>query len=148
MLRCTPTAEESMAINRIKSGAIIIAGAGMCNGGRIVHHFKHNLWRENCHLVFPGFQAKGTLGRLIVDGAETVKVLHQRIAVKAKVHTLGGFSAHAGQTQLIGWAGAFRSRPRFFLVHGEPGAQQALQAALAESGIDAEIPVYRQRIEL
>ena len=119
ILRCTPTPEESMAINRIKSGAIIIAGSGMCTGGRIVHHFKHNLWREDCHLIFPGFQAKGTLGRNIVDGAEHVKVLHQRIAVKAKVHTLGGFSAHAGQSQLIDWVSHFDHHPELYLVHGE-----------------------------
>ncbi|WAJ36252.1 MBL fold metallo-hydrolase [Pseudomonas sp. GOM7] len=130
VLRCTPTVEESMAINRVKSGAIIIAGAGMCNGGRIVHHFKHNLWRENCHLVFPGFQASGTLGRLIVDGADTVKVLHQRIAVKAQVHTLGGFSAHAGQSQLLDWASQFEHHPELYLVHGELEKMQALQQAL------------------
>lgn len=132
ILRSTPTAEESMAINRVKSGAIIIAGAGMCNGGRIVHHFKHNLWRENCHLIFPGFQAKGTLGRLIVDGADTVKVLHQRIAVKAKVHTLGGFSAHAGQSQLLDWAAQFEHHPELYLVHGELEKMQALQKVLHE----------------
>lgn len=132
VLRCTPTAEESMAINRVKSGAIIIAGAGMCNGGRIVHHFKHNLWREDCHLVFPGFQAKGTLGRLIVDGADTVKVLHQRIAVKAKVHTLGGFSAHAGQSQLLDWAAQFEHHPELYLVHGELEKMQAFQQVLHE----------------
>ena len=96
--RCcaSPSADESMAINRIKSGAVIIAGSGMCTGGRIVHHFKHNLWRPECHVVFPGFQARGTLGRNIVDGASAVRVFHQRIAVKAQIHTLGGFSAHAG----------------------------------------------------
>ncbi|MEL2330711.1 hypothetical protein, partial [Klebsiella pneumoniae] len=73
--------------NRIKSGAVIIAGSGMCTGGRIVHHFKHNLWRPECHVVFPGFQARGTLGRNIVDGASAVRVFHQRIAVKAQIHT-------------------------------------------------------------
>src|SRR5690606_6655419 len=71
ILKVTPSAEESMTINRFKSGAIIIAGSGMCNGGRILHHFKHNLWREECHLVIPGFQARGTLGRTIVDGARS-----------------------------------------------------------------------------
>ena len=80
ILKSTPTPEESMAINRFKSGVIIIAGSGMCTGGRILHHFKHNLWREECHLVIPGFQARGTLGRAIVDGAGSVKLLHQRIA--------------------------------------------------------------------
>ncbi len=93
VLRVTRSADESMAINRIKSGAVIIAGSGMCTGGRIVHHFKHNLWRPECHVVFPGFQARGTLGRNIVDGASAVRVFHQRIAVKAQIHTLGGFSA-------------------------------------------------------
>ena len=132
ILRCTPSPEESMAINRIKSGAIIIAGSGMCTGGRIVHHFKHNLWREDCHLVIPGFQAKGTLGRNIVDGAEHVKILHQRIAVKAKVHTLGGFSAHAGQSQLLDWVSNFDHHPELYLVHGELEKMQALQVALRE----------------
>jgi metallo-beta-lactamase family protein len=132
ILRCTATAEESMAINRIKSGAIIIAGSGMCTGGRIVHHFKHNLWRDDCHLIFPGFQAKGTLGRSLVDGAEYVKILHQRIAVKAKIHTLGGFSAHAGQSQLLNWVSHFEHHPELYLVHGELEKMQALQLALRE----------------
>ena len=132
ILRCTATAEESMAINRIKSGAIIIAGSGMCTGGRIVHHFKHNLWRDDCHLIFPGFQAKGTLGRALVDGAEHVKLLHQRIAVKAKIHTLGGFSAHAGQSQLLDWVSHFEHHPELYLVHGELEKMQALQLALRE----------------
>lgn len=132
ILRCTPSADESMAINRIKSGAIIIAGSGMCTGGRIVHHFKHNLWREDCHLIFPGFQAKGTLGRSLVDGADSVKILHQRIAVKAKIHTLGGFSAHAGQSQLLDWVSHFTHHPELYLVHGELEKMQALQQALRE----------------
>lgn len=130
VLRCTPRPEDSMAINRITRGAIIIAGSGMCTGGRIVHHFKHNLWRSDCHIVFPGFQAKGTLGRAIVDGATTVNVLHQRIAVKARIHTLGGFSAHAGQSQLIDWASHFEHHPELYLVHGELEKMQALQSAL------------------
>ncbi len=132
ILRCTPTPEESMAINRVKSGAIIIAGSGMCTGGRIAHHFKHNLWRENCHVVFPGFQARGTPGRAIVDGASTVKMLHQRIAVKAQIHTLGGFSAHAGQSQLLDWVSHFDHHPELYLVHGELEKMQVLQQALRE----------------
>ncbi|TLF48274.1 MBL fold metallo-hydrolase [Halomonas urmiana] len=148
ILRMTRTVEESMAINRLHGGVIIIAGAGMCNGGRIIHHFRYNLERADTRLVIVGFQAAGTVGRQIVDGAERIRVLGRDLAVKAKVHTIGGFSAHAGQTQLLGWAGAFRNRPRFYLVHGEPGAQQALQAALARSDIAAEIPAYGDRIEL
>ncbi|WFM72193.1 MBL fold metallo-hydrolase [Halomonas sp. CKK8] len=148
ILRMTRTVEESMAINRIHGGAIIIAGAGMCNGGRIIHHFRYNLEKPDTRLVIVGFQAAGTVGRQIVDGAERIRVMGRDLAVKAKVHTIGGFSAHAGQTQLLGWAGAFRNRPRFYLVHGEPGAQQALQAALARSDIAAEIPAYGDCIEL
>ncbi|UUY08406.1 MBL fold metallo-hydrolase [Pseudomonas sp. J452] len=149
ILRCTPQPEDSMAINRIRSGAIIIAGSGMCTGGRIVHHFKHNLWRSECHLVFPGFQAKGTLGRAIVDGASTVKVLHQRLAVKAKVHTLGGFSAHAGQSQLIDWVSHFDHRPELYLVHGELEKMQALQQALHDQlNWIANIPEPGEQIAL
>lgn len=148
ILRMTRTVEESMAINRIHGGAIIIAGAGMCTGGRIVHHFRYNLEKSNTRLVIVGFQAAGTLGRQLVDGAERVRVLGQDLAVKAKVHTIGGFSAHAGQNQLIGWAGAFRDKPRFFLVHGEPEAQEMLQSALAVSGIEAEIPAFGDCVEL
>ena len=148
ILRMTRTVEESMAINRIHGGAIIIAGAGMCTGGRITHHFRYNLEKPGTRLVIVGFQAAGTLGRQIVDGAERVRVLGQDLAVKAKVHTIGGFSAHAGQSELIGWAGAFRNAPRFYLVHGEPQTQQVLKAALAESGIEAEIPAYGDCIPL
>ncbi|UPQ83991.1 MBL fold metallo-hydrolase [Pseudomonas knackmussii] len=149
ILRTTPMPEESMAINRFKSGVIIIAGSGMCTGGRILHHFKHNLWREECHLVIPGFQARGTLGRVIVDGAKTVKLLHQRIAVNAKVHTLGGFSAHAGQSQLIEWASHFQTRPELYLVHGELEKMQALQKAIHDR-LDwhANIPEPGDRIAL
>ncbi|WP_163560078.1 MBL fold metallo-hydrolase [Halomonas sp. NO4] len=144
ILRLTRTVEESMAINRIHGGAIVIAGAGMCTGGRILHHLRYNLARPSTRVVIVGFQAAGSLGRALVDGAERVKVLGEELPVKAKVHTIGGFSAHAGQSQLVSWAGAFRNRPRFYLVHGEPGAQQAL----ADADIDAAIPAYGDRIEL
>ncbi|MFC0709704.1 MBL fold metallo-hydrolase RNA specificity domain-containing protein [Azorhizophilus paspali] len=149
ILRMTPTPEESMAINRIKSGAIIIAGSGMCTGGRIVHHFKHNLWRQECHLVFPGFQAQGTLGRRIVDGAGSVKVLHQRIAVRAQVHTLGGFSAHAGQSQLIDWVQHFDHHPELYLVHGEREKMLILQQTLHERlNWTASIPERGEQIAI
>ncbi|MCC6714078.1 MAG: MBL fold metallo-hydrolase [Gammaproteobacteria bacterium] len=129
-LRLARTPEDSMAINRFRSGAIIIAGSGMCEGGRIRHHLKHNLWRRQTHLIFVGFQAQGTLGRRIVDGAESVRLFGQEIAVKAQIHTLGGFSAHAGQAQLLGWARHFKGKPRFHLVHGEERALSALQSAM------------------
>ena len=149
ILKTTPTPEESMTINRFKSGAIIIAGSGMCTGGRILHHFKHNLWREECHVIIPGFQARGTLGRAIVDGAKTVKLLHQRIAVNARIHTLGGFSAHAGQTQLIEWIGNFQPKPELYLVHGELEKMLILQRTLADRlGLQANIPEPGDRIAL
>ncbi|MCP8463569.1 MBL fold metallo-hydrolase [Pseudomonas sp. ZM23] len=149
ILRTTQSVDESMALNRIQSGAIIIAGSGMCTGGRIVHHLKHNLWREECHIVFPGFQAKGTLGRAIVDGAETVRILRQRISVRAKIHTLGGFSAHAGQSQLIQWVGHFEHKPELYLIHGEREKMDALQKALGDRlGWNANIPEPGDRIAI
>jgi metallo-beta-lactamase family protein len=118
-LHFTTTVEESQKINRIKSGAVIMAGSGMCEGGRIRHHFKHNLWRPECSIVFVGYQAYGTLGRAIVDGARRVHVLGEEIAVRAKVHTIGGFSAHADQKELLEWLGAFKNKAEVFIVHGE-----------------------------
>jgi metallo-beta-lactamase family protein len=115
----TTTVEESQKINKIKSGAIIIAGSGMCEGGRIRHHFKHNLWRPECSIIFTGFQVRGTLGRLIVDGIKSVRVLGEEIAVRAKVYTIGGFSAHADQKELLEWLGSFKNKPEVFIVHGE-----------------------------
>ncbi|NLD14763.1 MAG: MBL fold metallo-hydrolase [Gammaproteobacteria bacterium] len=149
IVRLTPSPDESMAINRIKGGAIIIAGSGMCNGGRIVHHFKHNLWRSDCHLVFTGYQARGTTGRAIVDGAESVKVLREQIVVRAKIHTLGGFSAHAGQSQLVNWASHFDNRPEIHLVHGELEKMQILQQKLHEKlGYEVQIPEHGDRIAI
>jgi len=124
--------EDSMALNGIKKEAIIIASSGMCDGGRIKHHLKHNLWREECSVVFVGYQAEGTLGREIVDGARRVGLLGETIAVRAGIHTLGGFSAHADQKELLGWISAFKSSPEIFLVHGEEEAAAALQSLINE----------------
>lgn len=141
--------EDSMRINAIESGAVVIAGSGMCTGGRIVHHLKHNLWRPECHVVMIGFQAHGTLGRRLVDGAEEVRVLGETIKVAAKIHTVGGLSAHADQAGLMAWYGAFTSRPPVCLVHGELGAQQTLAAALRSSyGADVRIPARGEVVEL
>lgn len=118
-LHFTESVEESQMINKIRSGAVIIAGGGMCEGGRIKHHLKHNLWRPECSIIFVGFQAKGTLGRRIVDGEKTVNILGEEIAVKAKVYTIGGFSAHADQKELLEWLSSFRNKPEVFIVHGE-----------------------------
>ena len=140
-LELTADVEASRAINDVRGGAIIVAGSGMCTGGRIRHHLKHNLWRPETHLVIVGFQARGSLGRLLVDGVEKVKLFGEPIAVKGHVHTLGGFSAHAGQRQLLAWAAAFRDRPAVYLVHGEAEAREALAAALHEAhAIDTKRP--------
>lgn len=139
VLTLTPTVEDSIALNSIEQGAIIIAGSGMCNGGRIRHHLKHRIWQENTHLVFAGFQARGTLGRQLVDGSPWIRMFGQRYAVRAKIHTLGGFSAHAGRDGLLNWARAIQGRPAFRLVHGETEALTALAHALASEGRDVTI---------
>lgn len=147
-LSLTPETEQSMAINRIKRGAIIIAGSGMCTGGRIRHHLKQGVWQKNNSVVFAGFQAKGTLGRLLVDGASHIRLFGEEYIVKARIATLGGLSAHAGQAQLINWRAAFRFAPMTLLVHGEESAQQTLAAKLKKE-LDCEvvIPERGQRIE-
>ncbi|MFZ5724096.1 MAG: MBL fold metallo-hydrolase RNA specificity domain-containing protein [Pseudomonadota bacterium] len=148
-LRPCNSVEESMAINRVERGAIIIAGSGMCSGGRIRHHLKHRLYKPETHLVFVGFQAQGTLGRQLVDGAKNVRLMGQRYVVNAQVHTLGGFSAHAGQDELIDWLSAFRNKPRVQLVHGEPAAQAALAEKLwQQRQIAVDIPGPGSVVEL
>ncbi len=142
------TPEESMAVNRIAGGAIIIAGSGMCNGGRIRHHLKYNLWRRNAHIIITGFQAEGTLGRMIVDGKKKyLKILGSEINVAAKIHTLGALSAHADQSQLLKWASHFKApRPRLYLIHGEKTAALSLQTCFKRTGWNATIPKVGERI--
>ncbi len=141
ILRYTPSTEESMRLNRLERGAIIIAGSGMCNGGRIRHHLKHNLWRRQSHVLFVGYQAIGTPGRALVDGAQTIHMAGEDIAVRAQIHTLGGFSAHASQSQLLNWLAHFKSaQPRVYLIHGEQQAKAALQAAALKQGWHAHMP--------
>jgi metallo-beta-lactamase family protein len=129
-LRLITDVQDSMALNRRASGCIIIAGSGMCNGGRIRHHLRHNLWRENCDVIFPGFQAQGTLGRQLVDGAEFVTLFGERVRVRARRHTVGGLSAHADQSGLAQWYGHFAGHPPVALVHGEDHARSGLAARL------------------
>jgi len=122
----TRTAEESMAINRQKGAAIIIAASGMCDAGRIKHHLKHNLWRPGAQIVITGFQAQGTLGRALVDGAKKVRIFQEEVVVRAKVHTIGGFSAHADQSDLLAWIGHFKNpNLQIFVIHGEESASLA-----------------------
>lgn len=141
VLRYSTTTAESMALNRIESGAIIIAGSGMCTGGRIRHHFKHNLWKSNVHVIIVGYQAVGTPGRALVDGARVFRIGGDEISVRATIHTIGGFSAHASQSQLFAWISHFeKPHPRLYLVHGESEAKIALQKFLAERGWSAKLP--------
>jgi metallo-beta-lactamase family protein len=129
-LRISRTGEDSAQINRIRSGAIIIAGSGMCTGGRIKHHLKHNIWRAGTHVLIVGFQAAGTLGRALVDGARYVRLWGETIRVNATVHTVGGLSAHADQAGLLDWYKVIAGRPPVALVHGEPPAMAALAGHL------------------
>ena len=149
VLQYSQTPEDSMALNRVTSGAIIIAGSGMCTGGRIRHHLKHNLPRGNTDVIIVGFQARGTPGRALVDGGRTFRIHGKEIRVKARIHTLGGFSAHAGQSQLLEWVQGFKNGDRrIFLVHGEDKAKVALQAELIRKGHDAIIPRLGTTIEV
>ena len=149
-VRFTESLEDSMRINQISSGAVIISASGMCEGGRIKHHLKHNLSRPECAIVFVGFQAAGTLGRRIVDGAKTVRLFGEPYPVRAKVFTIGGLSAHADRDALLGWMAGFRRPPRqCFVVHGEPLAAQSLRDAIeARFRWRAEVPQWKQTIDL
>jgi metallo-beta-lactamase family protein len=148
-LYATRTSEESMTINNIESGAIVIAGSGMCTGGRILHHLKNNIWRPQCHVMIVGYQAMGTLGRRLVDGAGEIRLWGDTYRVRANIHTIGGLSAHADQADLMDWYASFDGRPPVYLVHGEARAQQPLLTRLRdELGAPAEIARYRQKITI
>jgi metallo-beta-lactamase family protein len=147
-LTLSGTSDQSRAINSLRSGAIIIAGSGMCNGGRILHHLKHNAPRRECHIVITGFQAPGTLGRLIVDRAPYVTIHGESIRVQAEVHTLGGLSAHGDQADLLRWYGSIDPRPPVYLVHGEVEAAEALAVKLRELGTRATITRPGLKVDL
>lgn len=129
-LHATVEVAQSQAINQVRGGAIIIAGSGMCNGGRIRYHLLHNLGNARNHVVFVGYQAQGTLGRRLVDGASQVRIFREDVAVRAQRHTVGGLSAHADQSGLLDWYGNFEKRPPVVLVHGEDRARASLRTAL------------------
>jgi metallo-beta-lactamase family protein len=141
-LTVTPTAQDSMKLNDIPGPCLIMAGSGMCNGGRILHHLKQNLWREGTSVLIVGYQGEGSLGRRLVDGHKEVSIFGEKIAVKANVHTLNGFSAHAGQTELLKWISPIaKTKPRVFLTHGEARGREPLAKKIHERfGIHAELP--------
>ena len=136
---------ESMALNNFRGGAIIMAGSGMATGGRVVHHLRHNISRAECSVIFVGYAAEGTLARQIIDGQNPVRILGEDIPVKAGIHTIGGFSAHADQAVLLKWhehTGAART----FLTHGEEGAMQAFASRLGKTQV--QLPALNQSFDL
>ncbi|OOG77731.1 MBL fold metallo-hydrolase [Algoriphagus sp. A40] len=146
----SPSGESSKALNELSGPCMILAGAGMCNGGRILHHLRHNLRDPNTHIVIVGFQSQGSLGRKLVEKAESVRIFGEEIPVNAKVHTLNGFSAHAGQSELLEWFSYLApSKPKLALVHGEDRARVILAQLIEEKfGIRPELPEIGDVIEI
>ena len=137
-----------MQINHHRSRALIIAGSGMCNGGRVLHHLQRNLDRPECHVMIVGFQAPGTLGRALVDGADEVRIFGETIKVEAHIHTVGGFSAHGDQADLLKWYDSFDNRPMVCLVHGDKEPATTLRQRIRARGATAVIPQPGMRIDL
>ncbi len=131
-LKYTQTVDESKAINDVPHRAIIIAGSGMCSGGRILHHLKNRLWNRKNAVIFVGYQAVGTLGRHIVDGAKWARIYHEDIRIQASLHTINGFSAHADQNGIIDWVKNIDGLQRIFLIHGEEDKQEVLREVMGE----------------
>ncbi|MBL9136367.1 MAG: MBL fold metallo-hydrolase [Verrucomicrobiales bacterium] len=148
--RASVTAEDSKKLNELEGPCLILAGAGMCNGGRILHHLKQNLWKSDTHVLIVGFQGRGSLGRRLIEGEKLVTIHGEPIAVRAQIHTLGGFSAHAGQSELLQWFSTLApSKPRVVLTHGEDKPRTALAGQLlSRFGLEARCPGIGEEIEL
>ncbi|MCL1984822.1 MAG: MBL fold metallo-hydrolase, partial [Betaproteobacteria bacterium] len=149
-LKYTMNTAESQSINDVQGPAIIISASGMCNAGRIKHHLKHNLWKTGASIIFVGYQGEGTPGRKIVDGGKSIRLFGDEVAIKAKVFTIGGFSGHAGQSQLLDWIGAaVRPDLRIVLIHGEAKAQDILAARIQkEFQLTPIVPNYLEELEI
>ena len=149
-LKFSVSKEDSMALNEILSGAIIISPSGMCEAGRIKHHLKYNLWRPECTIIFVGFQAENSLGRKILNGEKVVKIFGEEIVVKAQIVSLEGFSGHADKTGLIDLLNGIKSKPKkVFIVHGEPKVSKEFAYTLHEGyELDCVIPYPLQRFNL
>jgi metallo-beta-lactamase family protein len=144
-LHFTRESAASAALNMIHAGAIIMAGSGMCTGGRVRHHLKHNLWRSESSIVFVGYAASGTLARRIIDGAKEVNIFGEQIPVRARIYTINGFSAHADQAELLAWHKQTGAK-RTFLVHGEEEAMRSFATLLGNTRV--ELPEPNQVFEL
>jgi metallo-beta-lactamase family protein len=142
--------QESKAINHIKGTVMVIAGSGMCTGGRIKHHLANNISRSECTILFVGYQAKGTLGRQILDGAGEVRILGQMYPVKARVAQVHGFSGHADRKELLGWVKHLKQPPRkIFLVHGEKESAESFRQYIVDNtGWNVTVPEYQQAVSL
>ena len=149
-LKFTRTADESKALNASQESSIIISASGMCEVGRIKHHLKHHLWEKNSTILFVGYQAPGTLGRKLVDGAKEVKIFGEEIAVNARIEYIEGYSGHADQEWLLNFVYSFTNPPKhIFLVHGEPEGQVVLKEKLEENtNIPITIPDFGESYEL
>ena len=148
-LELSRSADASRAINKMDSGAIVIAGSGMCNGGRILHHLKHNLWRKGSQVIIVGYQAHGSLGRRLVEGADTVRIHGDEINVRAQIRTVGGLSAHGDQDDLARWYEGFKNQPPLYLVHGEVDAAEKFRTYMrSRCGISAKLTGPGLRIDL
>lgn len=146
----TPTAQDSMKLNDVPGPCLIMAGSGMCNAGRILHHLKHGLWQPETSVLIVGYQGEGTLGRQLVSGAETVKVFGEEVAVRARIHTLGGFSAHAGQSELLQWFATLAPhKPQVVLTHGEARGREPLAELIKKRhGLKAVLPMQGDVVRL
>ncbi len=131
-LHFTSTTNASKRINERKSRNIIIAGSGMCNGGRILHHFKHRIWNPKNSVIIVGYQAEGTLGRELIEGARFINIYGEKIIVRAKLYTINGFSAHADQQELLDWLSKIKGLKTAFLIHGEEDKQRVFKKAIIQ----------------
>ncbi len=149
-VRIAETAEQSKLINEMDGPFMVIASSGMCTSGRIVHHLRNRLWQPDATVIIVGYQSRGSLGRELVDGAKRVRIFGEEIDVNARIHTLGGFSAHAGQTELLRWYNSLASsNPRVVLTHGESDGRSALAGKLAQRhGVDAQVPMLGDVISI
>jgi len=149
-LRYSRTTEESVALNKMKGGAVILSASGMCDAGRIKHHLRHNLWRPESTILFVGYQAPGTKGSRLLEGAQFIRIHGEEVKVKAAIKRIDGYSSHADQKDLLDWLGSFNSPPgKIFLVHGEPKGAEVLAGLIRERfGTETVIPQWLDSVEL
>ena len=148
-LTLTETSEESKALNLDTSSKVILSASGMCDAGRIRHHLKHNLWRKECTIVFVGYQAEGSLGRALLEGAKSVKLFGEEIAVNARIVNFKGLSSHADRDHLLAWAKHYAPRPRhIFVVHGEASVTEIFAQKLRDAGLSAHAAEYEEVYDL